>query len=117
MPVSRLAECVSAAQDRLAAAGMIAPIVGHVGDGNFHCLLLVDTDSPAEVAQAEAFIGWLNDLAISMGGTCTGEHGIGQGKAPYLARELGPAAMQMMRAIKRAVDPLNILNPGKMDLD
>jgi len=117
VPVSRLAECVSAAQDRLAAAGMIAPIVGHVGDGNFHCLLLVDTDSPAEVAQAEAFIGWLNDLAISMGGTCTGEHGIGQGKAPYLARELGPAAMQMMRAIKRAVDPLNILNPGKMDLD
>lgn len=116
VPVSRLADCVRAAQDRLAALGMVAPIVGHVGDGNFHCLLLVDTDNPAEVAQAEGFIGWLNDLAISMEGTCTGEHGIGQGKAAYLDRELGPGAMAMMRAIKRAVDPLDILNPGKMGL-
>jgi D-lactate dehydrogenase (cytochrome) len=116
VPVSRLAECVTAAQERLAADGFIAPIVGHVGDGNFHSLLLVDMDNPAEIERAEAFIGWLNDLAISMGGTCTGEHGIGQGKAKYLERELGPGAMEMMRAIKRAVDPLNILNPGKMGL-
>lgn len=117
VPVSRLADCVSAAQDRLASMDMMAPIVGHVGDGNFHCLLLVDTDDRAEVDRAEAFIGWLNDLAISMDGTCTGEHGIGQGKAPYLERELGPGAMMMMRAIKQAVDPLNILNPGKMGLN
>jgi D-lactate dehydrogenase (cytochrome) len=116
VPVSRLADCVSAAQDRLAADGFIAPIVGHVGDGNFHALLLVDTDNPAEIDRAEVFIGWLNDLAIGMGGTCTGEHGIGQGKAQYLDRELGPAAITMMRAIKHAVDPLNILNPGKMGL-
>jgi D-lactate dehydrogenase (cytochrome) len=116
VPVSRLADCVTAAQDRLAAMGMLAPIVGHVGDGNFHCLLLVDTADPAEVAQAEAFIGWLNELAISMEGTCTGEHGIGQGKAGYLERELGQGSMGMMQAIKRAVDPLNILNPGKMGL-
>lgn len=116
VPVSRLAECVSAAQERLAADGFIAPIVGHVGDGNFHSLLLIDMENPAEIARAEEFIGWLNDLAISMGGTCTGEHGIGQGKAKYLERELGPGAMEMMRAIKRAVDPLNILNPGKMGL-
>jgi D-lactate dehydrogenase (cytochrome) len=116
VPVSRLAECVSAAQERLAADGFIAPIVGHVGDGNFHSLLLIDMENPAEIARAEDFIGWLNDLAISMGGTCTGEHGIGQGKAKYLERELGPGAMEMMRAIKRAVDPLNILNPGKMGL-
>lgn len=116
VPVSRLADCVSAAQERLASLGMMAPIVGHVGDGNFHCLLLVDTDNLAEVTAAEGFIGWLNDLAISMDGTCTGEHGIGQGKAPYLERELGPGAMVMMRAIKQAVDPLNILNPGKMGL-
>ena len=116
VPVSRLADCVSAAQDRLAAMGMLAPIVGHVGDGNFHCLLLVDTEDAAEVAQAEEFIGWLNELAISMDGTCTGEHGIGQGKAGYLERELGQGAMGMMQAIKRAVDPLNILNPGKMGL-
>jgi D-lactate dehydrogenase (cytochrome) len=116
VPVSRLADCVSAAQDRLAADGFIAPIVGHVGDGNFHALLLVATDNPAEIDRAEVFIGWLNDLAIAMGGTCTGEHGIGQGKAQYLDRELGAAAMGMMRAIKTAVDPLNIPNPGKMGL-
>ncbi|MDG3039967.1 FAD-binding oxidoreductase [Roseicyclus marinus] len=116
VPVSRLADCVTAAQERLASMGMLAPIVGHVGDGNFHCLLLVDTADTSEVAQAEAFIGWLNDLAISMDGTCTGEHGIGQGKSSYLERELGPGAMGMMQAIKRAVDPLNILNPGKMGL-
>jgi D-lactate dehydrogenase (cytochrome) len=117
VPVSRLADCVTAAQERLAADGFIAPVVGHVGDGNFHALLLVDAENPDEVARADSFIGWLNDLAISMDGTCTGEHGIGQGKAKYLDRELGPGAMGMMRAIKRAVDPLNILNPGKMDLD
>jgi len=117
VPVSRLADCVTAAQERLAADGFVAPIVGHVGDGNFHALLLVDTDDPVEIDRAEAFIGWLNDLAISMDGTCTGEHGIGQGKAKYLERELGPGAMEMMRAIKRAVDPLNILNPGKMGLN
>ncbi|MEY3003004.1 MAG: hypothetical protein RLZZ491_180 [Pseudomonadota bacterium] len=116
VPVSRLADCVSAAQDRLAQAGILAPIVGHVGDGNFHCLLLVDMDNHAEIAQAEDFIGWLNELAISMEGTCTGEHGIGQGKAKYLERELGAGAMAMMQAIKQAVDPHNILNPGKMGL-
>jgi len=116
VPVSRLADCVTAAQDRLASAGMMAPIVGHVGDGNFHCLLLVDMDNQAEIDLAENFIGWLNDLAISMGGTCTGEHGIGQGKAKYLERELGPGAMTMMQAIKRGIDPLGILNPGKMGL-
>jgi D-lactate dehydrogenase (cytochrome) len=116
VPVSRLADCVTAAQERLASAGILAPIVGHVGDGNFHCLLLIDMDNHKEVAQAEDFIGWLNDLAISMDGTCTGEHGIGQGKAKYLERELGAGAMAMMQAIKRAVDPHNILNPGKMGL-
>lgn len=116
VPVSRLADCVTAAQERLESAGMLAPIVGHVGDGNFHCLLLIDMDNHAEIAQAEDFIGWLNDLAISMEGTCTGEHGIGQGKAKYLERELGAGAMAMMRAIKGAVDPHNIMNPGKMGL-
>ena len=116
VPVSRLADCVTAAQDRLASAGILAPIVGHVGDGNFHCLLLIDMDNHSEIAQAEDFIGWLNDLAISMEGTCTGEHGIGQGKAKYLERELGAGAMSMMQAIKNAVDPNNILNPGKMGL-
>ncbi|EEX09676.1 D-lactate dehydrogenase (cytochrome) [Ruegeria lacuscaerulensis ITI-1157] len=113
VPISRLAECVTAAQDKAAELGLLAPVVGHVGDGNFHTLLLIDMDSPDEVAKAEDFVGWLNDLAISMEGTCTGEHGIGQGKKPYLARELGPA-VDYMRAIKAALDPHDIMNPGKI---
>lgn len=116
VPISRLADCVTAAEAKLAELGFEAPIVGHVGDGNFHTLLLVDLEDTAEVAKAEGYVGWLNDLAISMDGTCTGEHGIGQGKAKYLERELGPGAMQMMAAIKRGVDPDNIFNPGKMAL-
>ena len=113
VPISRLAECVTRTQTRLNDLGFIAPIVGHAGDGNFHSLLLVDMDNPEEVAKAEEFVGWLNDLAISMEGTCTGEHGIGQGKRPYLLKELGPAT-HVMSAIKRAIDPDNIMNPGKI---
>ena len=113
VPISRLAECVGQAQDKLEELGFIAPIVGHVGDGNFHTLILVDMDDAAEMERAEGFIGWLNDLAISMDGTCTGEHGIGQGKMPYLVKKLG-AATDFMADIKRALDPKNILNPGKI---
>ncbi len=113
VPISRLAECVSAAQEKATELGLIAPIVGHVGDGNFHTLLLIDMDNAAEVENAENFVGWLNDLAISMEGTCTGEHGIGQGKRPYLVKELG-AATDYMAAIKSALDPDNIMNPGKI---
>ncbi len=113
VPISRLAECVTAAQDKAQNLGLLAPIVGHVGDGNFHTLLLIDMDSATEVAAAEEFVGWLNDLAISMEGTCTGEHGIGQGKRPYLVKELG-AATTYMAAIKVALDPDNIMNPGKI---
>lgn len=116
VPISRLAECVMATQAKLEELGILAPILGHVGDGNFHATPLIDIDSADEVAKAEHFIGWLNDLAISMDGTCTGEHGIGQGKAKYLERELGEGAMHMMAAIKRGVDPNNIFNPGKMAL-
>ncbi len=113
VPISRLAECVTAAQDQARELGLLAPIVGHVGDGNFHTLLLIDMDNANEVAAADGFVGWLNDLAISMEGTCTGEHGIGQGKRPYLVRELG-AATSYMSAIKAALDPDNIMNPGKI---
>lgn len=113
VPISRLAECVTLAQERLAKDGFIAPIVGHVGDGNFHSLVLVDMDNADEVAKAGAFVGWLNELAISMDGTCTGEHGIGQGKKPYLQQELGPAT-RYMAAIKAAIDPDGIMNPGKI---
>jgi len=113
VPISRLAECVTETQKKAASLGLIAPIVGHVGDGNFHTLLLIDMDNAAEVARAEEFVGWLNDLAISMDGTCTGEHGIGQGKRPYLVKELG-SAVDYMAAIKAALDPDNIMNPGKI---
>jgi len=84
-----------------------------VGDGNFHTLLLIDMEDADEVARADGFVGWLNDLAISMEGTCTGEHGIGQGKRPYLVKELGPA-VTYMEAIKAALDPDKIMNPGKI---
>ncbi len=113
VPISRLAEAVGAAQGKAAELDLIAPIVGHVGDGNFHTLPLIDMDNKDEVARADQFVGWLNDLAISMDGTCTGEHGIGQGKRPYLVKELG-AATRYMATIKAALDPDNIMNPGKI---
>lgn len=113
VPISRFAECVTLASERAAELGLTAPIAGHAGDGNFHVLLLIDTDNPAEVAMGKDYVGWLNDLAISMEGTCTGEHGIGQGKMRYLGRELG-GATDIMGSIKHALDPLNIMNPGKI---
>ena len=113
VPISRLAECVTQCKAKLADLGILAPVVGHVGDGNFHCLLLIDGDDANEVSRAAGFVSWLNDLAISMEGTCTGEHGIGQGKMPYLVKELGPAT-GYMAAIKVALDPNGIMNPGKI---
>ncbi|MDW4499759.1 FAD-linked oxidase C-terminal domain-containing protein [Sulfitobacter sp. D35] len=113
VPISRLAECVGQARDKLDELGLIGPIVGHAGDGNFHVALLIDMEDADEVARAETYVGWLNELAISMDGTCTGEHGIGQGKKPYLVKELGPAT-RFMSAIKVALDPDNIMNPGKI---
>jgi D-lactate dehydrogenase (cytochrome) len=114
VPISRLAEAVGAAEARATELGLQAPTVGHAGDGNFHATVLVDRENPDERARAKEFVSWLNDLAISMDGTCTGEHGIGQGKRPYLVRELGAATIDTMAAIKRALDPENILNPGKI---
>ena len=113
VPISALADCVTSAQEKVKSLGMIAPIVGHAGDGNFHMTLLIDRDNPAETAKAGEFVGWLAECAVSMGGTCTGEHGIGQGKMRYLAKELGTATCWMTR-IKEAIDPLNIMNPGKI---
>jgi D-lactate dehydrogenase (cytochrome) len=113
VPISKLAEAVVGANEKAAELGLIAPIVGHAGDGNFHASLLIDMDDAAEVARAEKFVSWLNDRAIALGGTCTGEHGIGQGKRPYLRRELG-GAVDVMAAIKRALDPDDIMNPGKI---
>lgn len=113
VPISKLAEAVGRANDKALEMDLIAPIVGHAGDGNFHASLLVDMEDAAEVARAEAFVSWLNNMAIELGGTCTGEHGIGQGKRPYLRKELG-SAVDVMSAIKHALDPDGIMNPGKI---
>jgi D-lactate dehydrogenase (cytochrome) len=114
VPISRLAECVVATQEDAAASRFIAPIVGHVGDGNFHLLLLIDLDDGEEIKRAEALLERLVERALAMDGTCTGEHGIGQGKMKYLKAEHGEPALDAMRAIKRALDPLDIMNPGKI---
>ena len=113
VPISRLAECVAETEADIAEAGLVAPIVGHAGDGNFHTLVLMDADDPAEVAKVEEFVARLNLRALRMDGTCTGEHGIGQGKVSFMAREHG-YGLEVMRAIKRTLDPHNILNPGKI---
>jgi D-lactate dehydrogenase (cytochrome) len=114
VPISRLAECVEASRVKAAELGLLAPILGHVGDGNFHVTPLVDTANPAEVEAAETYLAWLAEVAIAMDGTCTGEHGIGQGKRAYLRKELGDDAVDVMVAIKTALDPLGIMNPGKV---
>ena len=113
VPISRLAECVEAARAKASSLGLVAPILGHVGDGNFHVTPLVDLSNPDEVANTETFLAWLAELAISMDGTCTGEHGIGQGKRVYLRKELGEA-VDVMASIKAALDPANLMNPGKI---
>jgi len=114
VPISRLAECVTESQRDIADSRLLAPIAGHVGDGNFHLSLLIDMDDPDEVARAEKFMERLVARALAMDGTCTGEHGIGQGKLKYLALEHGEAALSVMRSIKRALDPQGIMNPGKV---
>ncbi|PQZ51548.1 FAD-binding oxidoreductase [Ochrobactrum sp. MYb15] len=113
VPISRLADCIAETEKDLAESGLIAPVVGHVGDGNFHLLLLLDTDNASEMVRAEEFMDRLVKRALAMEGTCTGEHGIGQGKMKYLAMELGEAT-DYMRMIKKAIDPDNIMNPGKI---
>ncbi|HEX2256826.1 MAG TPA: FAD-linked oxidase C-terminal domain-containing protein [Afifellaceae bacterium] len=113
VPISRLADCVRETQADLRELELTAPIVGHVGDGNFHLSVLVDTADQAEMRAAKELVRRIAERAIAMEGTCTGEHGIGQGKIAYLERELGPA-VEVMRAIKRAIDPADIMNPGKI---
>ncbi|MBY0381291.1 MAG: FAD-binding protein [Xanthobacteraceae bacterium] len=114
VPISRLADCVLETEEDITRLGLIAPIVGHVGDGNFHCLMLCDVNNPEEYRRGQEFVHRLAERAHAMDGTCTGEHGIGQGKRKYLAGELGPEAVQAMRAIKSALDPQGIFNPGKI---
>lgn len=114
VPVSRLAEAVTRAREEAARLNIVSPILGHVGDGNFHCTPLVDPNDREEAAKVEGYLRFLSELAIELDGTCTGEHGIGQGKTKYLDAELGSVALEAMRSIKAAIDPLNIFNPGKI---
>ena len=114
VPISRLADCVEETLDDIASAGLVAPIVGHVGDGNFHVSPLVDMSNPAEIDAAESFASRLAHRAIAMGGTCTGEHGVGQKKIAYMEDEHGAAAMDLMRRVKASFDPANMFNPGKV---
>ncbi|MCW5694389.1 MAG: FAD-binding protein [Pseudolabrys sp.] len=114
VPISRLAECVTETQADVIETGMVAPIVGHVGDGNFHLTLLVDLKDADEVKRVKALSDRLVKRALAMDGTATGEHGVGQGKMKYMELEHGAAAVAAMRAIKQALDPQNILNPGKL---
>ena len=114
VPISRLAECVNATQREIAELNLVAPILGHVGDGNFHLTLLVDMQDTDELKRANILMERLVELALAMDGTCTGEHGVGQGKMKYLLAEHGAPALAAMAAIKRALDPQNIMNPGKI---
>ncbi len=113
VPISRLTECILETRADVDRCGITAPIVGHVGDGNFHLLLLVDTDNDSEMQTAHEINDRLIRRAISMGGTATGEHGIGYGKLPYMALEHGDS-LALMRTIKQTLDPANIMNPGKV---
>lgn len=114
VPISRLADCIVATQADVRSSGIPAGILGHVGDGNFHVAMLIDPHNPQERAAAEAVNDRLTSRALSMEGTCTGEHGIGLHKMRFFVQEHDAAAIALMRRVKRAFDPKNILNPGKI---
>ena len=113
VPISRLAECIAETRADIARSNLLAPIVGHVGDGNFHVEFILDPDDPDEVAEATRLNERLVARALAMDGTCTGEHGVGFGKLAFLEAEHGEA-LELMRAIKRSLDPDNLMNPGKL---
>jgi len=113
VPISHLAECILETQADIAEAGVVAPLVGHAGDGNFHLIIMLDPADEAEFATIARLSERLVERALKFGGTCSGEHGVGLGKLKYLEAEHG-AALDVMRAIKRAIDPGNLMNPGKL---
>jgi D-lactate dehydrogenase (cytochrome) len=113
VPISRLAECILDTKRDLAASSLLVPLVGHAGDGNFHLIYLVDPNDPAEMAEAQRLNHRMVMRALAMGGTCTGEHGVGFGKMKFLPAEHGEG-VRVMRLMKRALDPHNLMNPGKI---
>ncbi|XP_074958222.1 putative D-lactate dehydrogenase, mitochondrial [Phalacrocorax aristotelis] len=114
VPISRLTDVVVETQRDLQGSGLTGPMVGHVGDGNFHCLLVFDPQDPAEAQRVHAFAQRLGRRALAAGGTCTGEHGVGLGKRALLLEELGQEGLDTLRCIKAALDPHNLMNPGKV---
>ena len=114
VPISRLAECITETAKDIAQSRLPIPLFGHVGDGNFHCVILIDPTSQAEIDEARAFNVRVVQRALAMEGTCTGEHGVGIGKQPYLRQELGEDVIDVMRDIKHLFDPENLMNPGKV---
>lgn len=114
VPISRLAESIDITIQELAKSTIPYTIVGHVGDGNYHVILLIDPHNPQEIAEMERINHDIVQRAIAMDGTCTGEHGVGVHKMSFLVEEHGEDALDMMRALKQAFDPKNILNPGKI---
>lgn len=116
VPISRLADCIQETIDDTAASPLLCPIFGHVGDGNFHCVIVADPNNAAEMQEAERLNQRIMRRALAMDGTCTGEHGVGMHKISLLYEEFGEHAVDLMRRLKTAWDPLNILNPGKVVL-
>ena len=114
VPISRLAECIRATNEDIARCSIPVALFGHVGDGNFHLVVLIDPANPLEVAEAEKINRAVVERALAMEGTCTGEHGVGIGKQKFLVAEHGEGAVNVMRALKQALDPENLLNPGKI---
>ena len=114
VPISRLAECIAATIEDTRTSSLPCPILGHVGGGNFHCIIIADPSDAAEMAEAERLNQRVMRRALAMDGTCTGEHGVGMHKILLLGEEFGDAAVDLMRRLKTAWDPLNILNPGKV---
>ena len=113
VPISALAECIAETKKLIEEQDLVAPLVGHVGDGNFHLLILVDTEDADEMRRAKELASNVSLLALKFGGTVTGEHGVGSGKRKYMLDEHGDA-YAVMGAIKKTLDPNNILNPGKL---
>ena len=114
VPISRLADCIAETKADLAGSSLVGALVGHAGDGNFHLIFPVDPESQAELAEAERLTDRLVARTLAMGGTCSGEHGVGIGKMKFLSHEHGDDAVEVMRTIKRALDPHDLMNPGKM---
>ena len=116
VPISRLNEAILGAKDDIAASGLTAPIVGHVGDGNFHTVILVPPE-PDGMARAWELDKKIVARALALGGSCSGEHGVGLGKREFLEQEHGAEALTVMRAVKHALDPRGVMNPGKIFLN